>query len=73
MAFSMQSSGSIEKKNCVEESLMWRWCIQGEGESLLVNDKKAAMLENIISPTKSIARASSGERRQSSNLIKAIH
>lgn len=53
--------------------LMWRWCIQGEVESLLVNDKKAAMLENIISPTKSIARASSGERRQSSNLIKAIH
>ena len=47
--------------------------MQGAGEPLLASDKKAAMLEEIISPTKRIARASSGERRLNSNLIKAVH
>ena len=47
--------------------------MQGAGEPLLASDKKAAMLEDVISPTKCIARAASGERRLNSNLIKAIH
>ena len=43
-------------------------------EPLLVSDKKAAMLERLISPSKSFSRANSGERRASAtNLIKAIH
>ncbi len=47
--------------------------MQGAGEPLLASDKKAAMLEDVISPTKCIARGNSGERRTSSNLIKAVH
>lgn len=47
--------------------------VQGMGQPLLASDKKVAMLEKFASPSKSMSKANSGERRSSNNLIKAIH